>query len=124
MSAAPTAAGPVCWVDLAWDRTNASDRVSRYGAYLRGHAEEFESWHGEDQDGITTDPGEFAAAAFRVACGPIMSPGDVRWHPRILDHQVGHGENAEPGRRQGSGPGVGCRDQPDRGAGAGQAGGR
>src|SRR6266498_595003 len=194
MSAAPTAAGPVCWVDLAWDRTNASDRVSRYGAYLRGHAEEFESWHGEDQDGITTDPGEVAAAAFRVACGPIMSPGYVRWHPRILDHQVGHGENpdpgrlvlkvclatslpmwlgspwwswttylgrdwsepedakhaalarlelrgplqvatlppttarqagrAEPGRRQGSGPGVGCRDQPDRGAGAGQAGGR
>ncbi len=98
MSTARTTAGPVCWVDLAWDRANASDGVSRYGAYLRGHAGEFESWHGEDLDGITTDPGEFAAAAFRVACGPIMSPGYVRWHPRILGHQVGHGENPEPDR--------------------------
>jgi hypothetical protein len=98
MSAVPAAAGPVCWVDLAWDRTNASDGVSRYGAYLRGHAGEFGSWHGEDLDGITTDPGEFAAAAFRVACGPIMSPGYVRWHPRVLDHQVGYGEDPDPGR--------------------------
>ena len=72
-----TAAGLVCWVDADWDYTNASDGISRYGAYLRGHAEEFQSWHGEDLDGITTDPGEFAAAAFRVACGPIMSPGYV-----------------------------------------------
>jgi hypothetical protein len=88
----------VCWVDLAWDRTNASDRVSRYGAYLRGHAGEFEPWHGEDLDGITLDPGEFAAAAFRVACGPIMSPGYVCWHSRILDHQVDHGENPDPDR--------------------------
>jgi hypothetical protein len=98
MSAATTAAGPVCWVDLRGDRANASDGVSRYGAYLSGHAEEFESWRGEELDGVTTDPGEFAAAAFRVACGPIMSPGYVRWHPRILDHQVGHGENADPDR--------------------------
>src|SRR6266540_4099862 len=72
MSAAPTAAGPVCWVDLAWDR--------------------------EDLDGITTDPGEFAAAAFRVACGPIMSPGYVRWHPRALDHTVSFGEDPDPSR--------------------------
>jgi hypothetical protein len=49
-------------------------------------------------DGITTDPGELASAAFRVACGPIMSPGYVRWHPRILDHQVDHGENPDPDR--------------------------
>jgi hypothetical protein len=98
MSAAPTTADRVCWVDLAFDRANASDRVSRYGAYLRSHAKEFEPWHGEDQDGITTDPGEFAAAAFRVACGPIMSPSYVHWHPRVLDHQVGHGESPDPDR--------------------------
>src|SRR6266536_6688337 len=99
MSAAPTAAGPVCWVDLAWDRTNASDGVSRYGAYLRGHAEEFQPWYGEETpDGITREPGEFAAAAFQVATGPIMSPGYVRWHPRVLDHTVGYGEDPEPGR--------------------------
>jgi hypothetical protein len=89
----------VCWVDLAWDRANASDGVSRYGAYLRGHAEEFEPWHGEEApDGITRDPSEFAIGAFRVACGPIMSPGYVRWHPRVLDHQVGYGEDPDPSR--------------------------
>jgi hypothetical protein len=27
-----------------------------------------------------------------------MSPGYVGWHPRVLDHQVGHGEDPEPGR--------------------------
>ena len=31
----------VCWVDLHGDRTSASDRISRYGAYLRSHAGEF-----------------------------------------------------------------------------------
>ena len=28
----------VCWIDLDYDRTNASDGVSRYGAYVRDHA--------------------------------------------------------------------------------------
>jgi len=95
--AAPTA-GRVCWVDADWDREQASDEVSRYGAYLRGHAKEFEPWHGEDAPGaITTDPGEFAAAAFRVATGPVMSPGYVRCHPRVLDFQVGDGDDPDPG---------------------------
>jgi hypothetical protein len=89
----------VCWVDAAWDYAHASDGVSRYGAYLRGHTKLFEPWHGEDTpDGITCDPGEFAVAAFQVACGPIMSPGYVRWHPRVLDHHVGYGEDPDPGR--------------------------
>jgi hypothetical protein len=92
-----SAADRVCWVDLAWDRANASDGVSRYGAYLRGHAELFDPWS-EAPKGITQDPGEFAIAAFRVACGPIMSPGYVRWHPRVLDHQVDHGEDPDPSR--------------------------
>ena len=87
----------VCWVDLAWDRTNASDRVSRYGAYLRNHTELFDPWQ-DVPNGITEDPGQFAVAAFRVATGPIMSPGYVRWHPRVLDHQVDHGENPDPDR--------------------------
>jgi hypothetical protein len=96
-----TAAGRVCWVDADWDRSQASDGVSRYDAYLRirSHAEEFAPWHGEDApDGITRDAGEFAVAAFRVATGPIMSPGYVGWHPRVLDHQVSRGDNPEPGR--------------------------
>src|SRR6266568_5239250 len=87
----------VCWVDEDWDRSCASDNVSRYGAYLRSHTELFDPWR-EATDGITRDPGEFAIAAFRVATGPIMSPGYVCWHPRVLDHRVSHGDNPEPGR--------------------------
>ena len=87
----------VCWVDEDWDRSRASDRVSRYGAYLRGHTELFDPWH-EAPNGIAEDPGEFAIAAFRVATGPIMSPGYVGWHPRVLDYKVSHGDNPEPGR--------------------------
>src|SRR6266496_3062142 len=87
----------VCWVDEDWDRSCASDNVSRYGAYLRSHTELFDPWR-EATDGITEDPGEFAIAALQVASGPIMSPGYVRWHPRVLDHHVGYGEDPDPGR--------------------------
>src|SRR6266542_101171 len=52
----------------------------------------------EATDGITEDPGEFAIAAFQVACGPIMSPGYVCWHPRVLDHQVNYGDDPDPTR--------------------------
>jgi hypothetical protein len=92
-----TSAARVCWVDADWDRSQASDGISRYGAYLRGHTELFDPWQ-EASDGVTRDPGEFAVAAFGVATGPIMSPGYVGWHPRVLDHQVSHGDNPEPGR--------------------------
>lgn len=61
------------------DYAAASDGRSRYGAYLRLHRQLF-----EDVDGtFVNDPAEFAAAAWRVACRPIMSPGYVRWHPRV-----------------------------------------
>jgi hypothetical protein len=99
MSAAARAADGVCWIDADWDRSQASDGVSRYGAYLRGHTSLFDPWHGEDvPDGITQDPGEFAIAAFQVATGPIMSPGYLCWHPRVQDYKVSHGDNPEPGR--------------------------
>src|SRR6266545_8105839 len=99
MSAADTAAGRVCWIDADWDREFASDRRSRYGAYLRGHTELFEPWQGEDTpDRITRDPGDFAIAAFKVATGPIMSPGYVCWHPRVLDHEVSYGDDPDPRR--------------------------
>src|SRR6266536_631083 len=87
----------VCWVDEDWDRSCASDNVSRYGAYLRSHTELFDPWR-EATDGITEDPGEFVIAAFQVACGPIMSPGYVCWHPRVLDHQVNYGDDPDPTR--------------------------
>jgi hypothetical protein len=75
----------VCWIDRDHDRAAASDGVSRYGAYLRDHADLFDPWQ-EAPDGVTGDPVEFAIAAFKVATGPIMSPGYVRWHGRVCDY--------------------------------------
>jgi hypothetical protein len=75
----------VCWIDPDYDRANASDGVSRYGAYVRDYARLFDPWQ-DAPDGVTTDPVEFAIAAFRVATGPIMSPGLVRWHPRVYGY--------------------------------------
>jgi hypothetical protein len=72
----------VCWIDPDYDRANASDGLSRYGAYVRDYARLFDPWQ-DAADGVTIDPVEFAMAAFRVATGPIMSPGFVRWHPRV-----------------------------------------
>ncbi len=82
----------VCWIDRDYDRANASDGVSRYGAYLADHADLFDPWE-EAPDGVTGDPVEFVVAAFRVATGPIMSPGYVRWHGRVQGHDVGRSEH-------------------------------
>ena len=75
----------VCWIDPDYDRANASDGQSRYGAYVRDYARLFDPWQ-DAPDGVTTDPVEFAMAAFRVATGPIMGPGFVRWHPRVCGY--------------------------------------
>jgi hypothetical protein len=72
MSPAPTA----FWVDQDYDRAHASDGISRYGAYLRDVA--FEPWTDHDQ------AVEWAAFAWQRATGPVMSPGYVRYHPRVL----------------------------------------
>jgi hypothetical protein len=64
------------WVDRDYDREYASDGISRYGAYLRDAA--FEPWTDEDQ------AVEWAVFAWRRAAGPVMSPGYVRCHPRVL----------------------------------------
>jgi hypothetical protein len=72
MSPAPTA----FWVDQGYDRAHASDGISRYGAYLRDAT--FEPW--TDNDHAV----EWAAFAWRRATGPVMSPGYVRRHPRVL----------------------------------------
>jgi hypothetical protein len=86
-------AGPlVCWVDRDHDRAAASDGVSRYGAYLRDHAGLFDPW-GEAPDGVTSDRVEFAVAAFKVATGPIMSPGYLRWHGRVQGHDARRSEH-------------------------------
>jgi hypothetical protein len=72
VSLAPTA----FWVDPDYDREQASDGISRYGAYLRDTA--FEPWTDHDQ------AVEWAVFAWRRATGPVMSPGYVRYHPRVL----------------------------------------
>jgi hypothetical protein len=72
MSHVPTA----FWVDRDYDRAHASDGISRYGSYLRDVT--FEPWTDNDQ------AVEWAAFAWRRATGPVMSPGYVRHHPRVL----------------------------------------
>ena len=72
MSVAPAA----FWVDRDHDREHASNGVSRYGAYLRDAV--FEPWTDHDQTV------EWAVFAWRRATGPVMSPGYVRYHPRVL----------------------------------------
>ena len=67
---------PAFWVDRDYDREYASDGVSRYGAYLRDAA--FEPWTDGDQ------AVEWAVFAWGRATGPVMSPGYVRCHPRVL----------------------------------------
>jgi hypothetical protein len=69
--------GPAAfWLDRGYDLEHASDGISRYGAYLRDTA--FEPWTDDDQ------ATEWAVFAWERATGPVMSPGYVRYHPRIL----------------------------------------
>ncbi|APU20131.1 hypothetical protein UA75_10590 [Actinoalloteichus sp. GBA129-24] len=58
--------------------TVIDESVARYAAYLRLTSHLFRPW-----DEPTADPGEFAAAAWRVASSPVMSPGYVSWHPKV-----------------------------------------
>lgn len=68
------------WLDDDYDREYASDGISRFGAYLRDGA--FEPWTDDDQ------AVEWAMFAWQRATGPVMSPGYVRCHPRVLAAHV------------------------------------
>jgi hypothetical protein len=68
------------WVDHGYDLEHASDGISRYDAYLRDAA--FEPWTDDDQ------ATEWAAFAWERATGPVMSPGYVRYHPRVLSARL------------------------------------
>jgi hypothetical protein len=73
--------GPTAfWIDRDYDREYASDGISRYGAYLRDST--FEPWTDNDR------AMERAAFAWRRATSPVMSPGYVRCHPRVLSAQL------------------------------------
>lgn len=64
-------------VDNAYDRRNASDGHSRFGAYLRQHGVS-----SLDCDETLTAE-EFACVVWPVATAPVMSPGYVRLRPDI-----------------------------------------
>ena len=69
-------------VNGVYDRDSASDGRSRYGAYLRQHAEDFrDGW--TDRPTPIQDPAEFAVHAWRVATAPVMVPGYVQIRPDL-----------------------------------------
>ena len=69
-------------VNGAYDRDNASDRYSRYGAYLRQRPDDFrDAW--SDTPAPIKDPAEFAVHAWRVATAPVMVPGYAQIRPDL-----------------------------------------
>lgn len=69
-------------VDDGYDADMASDGNSRFGAYVRQRSTMFcEDGHPVD------DSVRFALTAWRIAQPPIMSPGYVRSHPRVVNNR-------------------------------------
>jgi hypothetical protein len=64
------------WIDRDYDRENASDGMSRFGAYVR-QARFAPAAEGEDTRAA------LAIFAWTQATGPVMAPGYVREHQRI-----------------------------------------
>jgi hypothetical protein len=77
--------------DDRYDRESASDKHSRYGAYLAQHSRLF-----DDEGTPTAQLDWFAFSAWEVANSPIMSPGYVRTHPRVLDTAPHWDEDGRP----------------------------
>lgn len=76
------------WIDYTYDQDRAGDGVSRYGAYVRQSSLIAECCHGDADDDAQTQQARFAAAAWATATSPVMSPGYVRCHPRLLSAGV------------------------------------
>lgn len=73
------------WVDDEYDQNYASDGVSRFGAYIRQKTNVFaSSWDGTWDDSVS----EWAADVWRIATPPVMAPGYVRQHRRVLHSTV------------------------------------
>jgi hypothetical protein len=73
------------WIDSDYDRDSASDDGSRYGSYVRERLGWFTGagcWDWDD------GAPRFAAVAWRIATGPVMVPGYVGMHPKILGADV------------------------------------
>ena len=76
--------------DDRYDRDNASDGRSRYGFYLADHRHLFLD------DVPTADVAWFAFSAWEVANSPIMSPGYVHTHPRVIATEPHWDDNGRP----------------------------
>lgn len=70
------------WVDEEYDREAASG-TSRFAAYIRNRAETASEWWG-DPDAAAF----WAWWVWDIATPPIMSPGYIDSHPRILSSRV------------------------------------
>src|SRR2546429_9518624 len=79
--------GVAFWIDYEYDRENASDGTSRYGGYVRRSSTLAESWDGTWDDAQVRQA-RFAEAAWATATTPVMSPGFVRRHPRVISAVV------------------------------------
>lgn len=75
------------WIDQEYDRDQASDGISRFGAYVRQSTALAECWDGTWDDPATRQA-RFAAAVWSTATGPVMAPGYLRYHPRVLAGKV------------------------------------
>jgi hypothetical protein len=76
------------WIDYGYDADHASDGISRYGAYVRQATALFaECWDGTWDD-TRTRVARFAAAAWQTGTGPVMAPGYIQLHPRVLSARV------------------------------------
>jgi len=74
------------WIDTAYDTEQASNGHSRYGAYVRDRIDWFaDCWDGCDEGVL---PARFAATAWRIATGPVMVPGYIRRHRRVLSTEL------------------------------------
>jgi hypothetical protein len=72
------------WIDDVYDREMASNGRSRFEAYVRQHMQRFELvWWDDHPDKV-----RFAVGAWEVATPPVMAPGLVRRHPRVLSARV------------------------------------
>ena len=68
----------VFWLDHGYDREHAAEGASRYAERLRDGAADFAYCYGD------IAPVTFACTAWRLATPPALTPGFVRWHPRIV----------------------------------------
>ncbi|HEV3355361.1 MAG TPA: hypothetical protein VG247_01135 [Pseudonocardiaceae bacterium] len=77
--------------DDRYDRDRASNGRSRYGSYLAIHRHLF-----LDEDVPTAQVDWFAFSAWEIATSPIMAPGYVHTHPRVISTEPHWDDDGRP----------------------------